>query len=179
MEEQVVEISSRFSVYGLQLVSSMNSIFRVATFLSLAFVLLESCAPLKPLEFKSVSDLKIEKLTSSPDLSLNLNLHNPNSFGCTLRDFEFNFLLSETQLASIDLKNNRLPANSDFTLPVSTVTSYDELIKFLPSGISSFNSGKEIPVTLTGKLTLKKFLFRKTFPFEFHSSINTKEIQLH
>ncbi len=68
-----------------------------------------------------------------------------------------------------------MPSQGDFTLPLTTNTSYQELIKFLPRGIASFNSGKQIPVKLTGSVTVKKFIFKRTLPFEFHDSINTKD----
>src|ERR1043165_3034319 len=126
-----------------------------------------ACAPLKPLEFRSLSDFKVQNLTSSPSLSINLNLHNPNSFGGTMKEFHLDFCLSDVPIATIQLQNIRMPSRSDFTLPLTTNASYNQLIKFLPSGISSFNSGKQIPIKLTGSVTVRKFIFRKTLPFEF------------
>jgi LEA14-like dessication related protein len=140
--------------------------------------LMTSCAPLRPIEFRSVTDFKVQHLTSSPELAVNLNLHNPNSFGGKVKEFDIDFFLGESKITSVALKDVRVPSGSDFTLPLSTTASYQQLIQFLPSGISSLKSGKDIPLRLSGKVTLKKFLFRKTLPFEFHSTVNTKDIEL-
>ena len=137
-----------------------------------------SCAPLKPIEFRSVNNLSVKNLTTAPEISADLNLFNPNHVGGTVKEFNINIFLSETQLATIQLKNVRVASNSSFTLPLSTNASYNQIIKFLPSGISSFLNGKDIPVNITGTITIKKFLFRKTYPFTFHDSINSKDIQL-
>src|SRR5258705_4269252 len=119
----------------------MKSFFRLTSFvLCLTFFLITACAPLKPLEFRSLSDLKVENLTSTPSLSINLNLHNPNSFGGTMKEFHLDFFMSDVPIATIQLQNIRMPSKSDFTLPLTTNSSYEQLIKFLPSGISSFNS---------------------------------------
>ena len=139
---------------------------------------LTSCAPLRPIEFRSISDFKVKNLTSGPEVSVNLNLYNPNSVGGKVKEFDLDFFLSETQIASLQLKNVRVGSRREFTLPLSTNASYDQIMKFLPSGLGSFLNGKDIPVNLTGKVTMTKFLFKKTFPFQFHSSINTKDIQL-
>jgi LEA14-like dessication related protein len=139
---------------------------------------LTSCAPIRPIEFRSISDFKITNLTSAPEVSVNLNLYNPNSIGGKVKEFDLEFFLSDAQIATIQLKNVRVGSRREFTLPLSTNASYDQIIKFLPSGLSSFLNGKDIPVNLTGKVTMKKFLFKKTFPFQFHDSINTKNIKL-
>jgi len=157
----------------------MKSFIRLTSYLfCLTSLFITACAPLKPLEFRSLSDFKVEKLASTPTLSLNLNLHNPNSFGGTMKEFHINFFLGDVPIATIQLQNIRMPSQSDFTLPLSANPSYDQLIKFLPSGLSSFNSGKQIPIKLTGSVTVRKFIFKKTLPFEFHDTINTKDIKL-
>src|ERR1051325_1942378 len=87
--------------------------------LILTSFLFTACAPLKPLEFRSLGDFKIEHLTSSPSLSINLNVHNPNSFGGTMKEFHLDFFLSEVPIATIQLQNIRMPSKSDFTLPLA------------------------------------------------------------
>ena len=157
----------------------MKSYIRLASYVfCLTSLFITACAPLRPLEFRSLSDFKVEHLTSSPSLSINLNLHNPNSFGGTMKEFHLDFFLSDVPIAAIQLQHVRMPSRSDFTLPLASNTSYEQIIKFLPSGISSFNSGKQIPVKLTGSVTVKKFIFKRTLPFEFHDSINTKDIKI-
>jgi LEA14-like dessication related protein len=140
---------------------------------------LNSCAPLKPLAFKSVSDLSIKNVLTSPEASVNLNLHNPNSFGGKIKDMNLQFFMGNVLLSNIQVsKVTHIPSKQDFTIPITGITSVSELVKFLPAGINSFLSGKDIPVFVTGKVTIKKFLFMKVIPFEFKDNINSKDIQL-
>src|SRR5438552_2331717 len=98
---------NQFAVFGLQLISKTAMLIRFKFYASaLAIFIFSSCAPLRPIEFNSMSDFTVESIASLPQVTLNLNLHNPNSFGCTMKEFKLNFLLSETQLASISIEKN-------------------------------------------------------------------------
>ncbi len=156
----------------------MSAISGLKPVLLFALLGVASCAPLRPIEFRSVTNFKVKNLTSSPEITVNLNLYNPNSVGGKVKEFNLDLFLSESQLASVQLKNVRVAAMSEFALPLSTLTSYSQIVKFLPSGINSFLDGKDIPLSFKGTVTLKKFLFKKTFPLEFHDTINSKDIQL-
>lgn len=144
----------------------------------LSSFLIAACAPLKPVEFRSVTDLKVENALVSPKVTANLNFFNPNSLGCTVKDFDIEFSLSETPLTTLSFQKQKLPSNSDFSLPLNTSIPYTQLVKFIPLGLSSIQNGKDIPVDLKGNITLKKFFIKKTFPFEYHDKINTKDIKI-
>ncbi|MFI5134800.1 MAG: LEA type 2 family protein [Chitinophagales bacterium] len=141
-------------------------------------LIFSACAPLKPVEFRSVSDLKIENPLVAPQVTANFNFFNPNSVGCTIKDFRLDVSLSESQLATLSLHKKKIPANSNFVLPLSSSIPYSELIKFIPLGVNSFQSGKDIPVDVKGNIKLKKFLFVKKFQLEFHDKITMKDIQI-
>jgi LEA14-like dessication related protein len=137
-----------------------------------------ACAPLKPVEFRSVTNLKVENALLAPHVTADLNFFNPNSVGATIKDFQIDVALSQTPLTTVSFQKQKLPSNSEFSLPLNTSISYTQLIKFIPLGLSSFQSGKDIPVDLKGNITIKKFLYKKTFPFEYHDKINMKDIQI-
>lgn len=146
--------------------------------LLLLFVVLQAFAPLKPVEFRSVTDLKVKDAFTSPTVTANLNFFNPNSVGCTVKRLEVDVLLSNSELTQLSFVRQRIPSGKEFILPLSASVSYSQLLKLIPVGVASFQSGKDIPVDLTGSVTLKKFLFSKTFPLQVHEELNLKDIQI-
>ena len=156
----------------------MKSICLSSYLLCLIFFLAIGCAPLKPVEFRSVTDLKVENALLSPTVTANLNFFNPNSIGAKVKEFQIDVAFSQTPLTTVSFQKQKLPANSEFSLPLNTSIPYTQLVKFIPLGLSSIQNGKDIPVDLKGNITLKKFFFKKTFPFEYHDKINTKDIQI-
>ena len=157
----------------------MNFLFRLKSCVfCLSSLLIVSCAPLKPVEFRSVSDLKVTNPVLSPQVSANVNFFNPNSVGCTIKNLSVDVSLSSIPLTTISFQNQHLPSNQEFSLPVSTSIPYSQLIKFIPLGISSLQGGKDIPLEVKGNVTVKKFLYKRTFPLEYHDVISTKDIQI-
>jgi len=157
----------------------MNSFLHLKSFaFCLMSLFIVACKPLKPLEFRSVSDFKIENALVSPQVTANLNFFNPNSVGGTIKKFQLDVSLQQAPLTTVSLTNQRMPANSNFSLPLNVSIPYSQLIKFVPLGIASLQGGKDIPVDLKGTLTVKKFLFSKKFPIEYHDKISTKDIQI-
>jgi hypothetical protein len=146
--------------------------------LLLLLVVLQACAPLKPVEFRSVTDLKVKDAFTSPTVTANLNFFNPNSVGCTVKKLEAEVLLSNSELTQLSFARQRIPSGKEFILPLSASVSYSQLLKLIPVGVASFRSGRDLPVDITGSVTLKKFVFSKTFPLEVHEKLNLKDIQI-
>lgn len=144
----------------------------------LLWALLPACAPLKPAEFRSVTNVKVQDAFTSPTVAAELNFHNPNTIGCTVKKLEVKVMLSNSELTTVSFPSQRIPANDPFTLPLKASVSYSQLMKMIPVTIAGLQGGKNIPVDLTGSITLKKFLFSKTFPLEVHEQISLKDIQL-
>lgn len=135
-----------------------------------------SCAPLRPLEFQSVKELKVENALLAPKVSASLHFFNPNSVGCTVKKFDLDVFINAGRVTSVAVGRQRLPANSEFSVPLSATVPYSELLKLLAPGLSSFQEGKKIPLELKGSVTLKKFLFSKTYPVHYTEQINLKEL---
>jgi LEA14-like dessication related protein len=140
--------------------------------------LLPACAPLKPVEFRSVTELKVKDAFTSPAIAANVNFFNPNAFGCTVKKLEADVSLSNTGLTQISFVKQRIPSKEEFSLPLNASVSYSQLLKLIPAAVAGVQSGKDIPVDLTGSVTVKKFLFSKTFPLQVHEKLNLKDLQL-
>lgn len=137
-----------------------------------------SCAPLKPLEYRSLENFSVSKISATPELTFDLRLYNPNKVGAKLKNFNIDFMLSDMKLTTIHINDAaRALPRSDFVIPIHITASVTQLAQFLPFGINSYNSGSTIPVKLDGTVTLKKFLFHKTFPFHFEESLDTKKFK--
>jgi LEA14-like dessication related protein len=145
-------------------------------FLAVIAAVFSSCSSLKPLEFRSVENFRVSQITSNPQLSFDLKLYNPNTVGAKLKNLNIGFLISEIQLTDLHLDDViHAGARSEFSVPINISASIAQLSQFLPTGIDLFNSGKSIPVKMDGNVTVKKFIFRRTFPFHFEQMIDTKQ----
>ncbi|HUM46844.1 MAG TPA: LEA type 2 family protein [Chitinophagales bacterium] len=148
-------------------------------FLLLSLFVFASCSSLKPLEYRSLNNFNVSSLTSTPQLTFDLTLYNPNTVGAKLKDFNVELELNGVKLATAALADvSHAGAQSTFTIPMSINTSIEQLAQFLPAGINLFSSGSTIPVHLNGSVTVKKFIFRKTFPFDVQEALDTKKIRL-
>jgi len=138
-----------------------------------------SCSSLKPIEFRSVENFSVSAVSSTPEIGFDMKFYNPNPVGAKLKDFNVSFGLNDVEIADVHLTEvSHANAKSEFSIPVSVNTSITKLAQFLPSGIQLFTEGKTIPFSLNGTVTVKKFIFHKTFPFNVKEAINTKQIKL-
>ena len=138
-----------------------------------------SCAPIRPVEYRSVSDFKVRAFTALPEFSVNVNMYNPNTVGCKLKDFSLRFDVANTELAFIQLDElSRVPSRDNFTLPIEGFTTLTALTQLVPVGVNNLFTRQDIPVKLTGQMTVKKFIFKKTFPFYYEDVISTSEISM-
>ena len=140
---------------------------------------LSSCSSLKPLEYRSINNIYISGISGKAQLAFDLNLYNPNTVGAKLKDFNVEVELDGVKLATAQLLDvTHAGAQSEFTIPVSLNSSLEDFLRFLPSGISILSSGSDIPIHLNGSLTVKKFLFKKTFPFDVKETLDSGKIRL-
>lgn len=140
---------------------------------------LASCSSLKPLEYRSLNNFSVAGFTTKPEVTFDLSFYNPNPIGAKLKDFNVAVELNGIRLTELGLvKASHAEAQSLFTVPVKVSTSLEQLSAFIPSGIEMFSSGSSIPLHLSGSVTVKKFIFHKSFPFDVQETLDTKKIKL-
>lgn len=138
-----------------------------------------SCSSLKPLEYRSLNNFSIADVSSAPQLTFDLSLYNPNTLGAKLKDFKVEVEINGIKLAQGQLADvSHAGALSEFTVPLRITTSVEQLSQFLPAGINLFTAGAGIPVHLNGNVTVKKFIFHRTLPFDVQETLDLKKIKL-
>lgn len=141
-------------------------------------VMMSSCA-FQTVEFKGTNNFSVSKISSTPEMKLNIKMYNPNGVGAKLRSMNMEVKVNNVLLGSVQLDSlTKVGARQNFDLPLTFNTSISSLASMIPVGISSLLKGKEIPLEFTGAVTVQKFIFKKKFAFDYKSSYNTKDISL-
>lgn len=125
-----------------------------------------SCVTWKPVEVKSVDNFVLKDIIAKPNIQFDVIVHNPNNFGLTLKEFQSTAFLGDRQLTDIYVeKKIYIDANSDVSIPLQTQPSIESITTMFMSGSTS----KDIRVE--GYIVVKKFLFKKKFPFTVKTKI--------
>ena len=120
-----------------------------------------SCFTIEPVTVKSVDDFKIKTLAPQPSVSFNVVINNPNPVGVTLKEYKSEAFLGDKKIADIFVvKNSHLAANSDSKIPIETTPSLNEIAAMMLAGAAPKM------VRVKGYVTVGKFIFKKTFPFD-------------
>lgn len=140
-------------------------------------IALSSCAT-QEVAYKNIDNFTVSNVFDTPQVTMDMHLHNPNPIGGTLRNMELTVMLNNKPLGSVQIDDKvRIKRQSDFTVPVTFTTSIGQMGGILSSGISAYFGNDSMPVGLTGSITVQKFLiFRKTFAFDYSDGIKPKEI---
>jgi hypothetical protein len=141
---------------------------KIFTFSVLLFALsisITSCITIQPVEVKNVDNFQLKDAFTKPSVQFDVNIHNPNNFGLTLKEFKSTAFVGDKMITDIFIdKKVRIGAGSDISIPFQTSPSLNEISGILLSG----NASKDVKIE--GFLVVKKFIFRKKFPF----TVNTK-----
>lgn len=143
------------------------------------FVLLAGgCASTKSFEYKGVNNFAIADVFDEPKVAMDLNLHNPNPFGVTIRNFDLGIDVSGKPLGIMSIEDKvRIKRRSDFVMPVQFSTDIGSLGGILASGLTAFAGDDAMPVGLHGTITLQKFIFfRRTYAFDYQDDLRAKDI---
>ena len=141
--------------------------------------IMTSCTVSESLQLKGYDNFKVSNIMSDPKINADITLHNPNKIGATIREMEIALSVDNKEIGIIGFSDKvRIKKRSDFVLPIEFNTSLNQLGGVLSFGLTSFISDKEIPVGLTGSITVQKFIFfRKTFEFNYVDELDVKKIK--
>lgn len=139
-------------------------------------VFISSCS-IEPATFKSITNPSLENISSAPTFKMNVNLFNPNHFGIKLKSYDLNVSVDSVQVATLSQKSAmRIPPDTDFSIPVKIDIPLTSLIKMIPRGTDFFMNDAAIPFHLNGTITLRKFIFSKTYPVHLIQNVSKKDI---
>lgn len=145
--------------------------------LPFAIAFLSSCA-IQPVTLKKIDQFTTTKSGTGPAVSFNLVFHNPNAFAITISKVESKGTLNNLDIFDISIPANlRTTATNDFSIPVSASLKQFNLDQLLGTGLHLLFTNESVPINIKGKVKLKKFIFSKTYEFEFMEEIKKSELK--
>ncbi len=138
-----------------------------------------SCAPIKPIEYKSIDNFTISRVGLSPEFKADVHLFNPNKIGAKIKSMTLDVYVNDTKLSSVCMDSKTcIRAVGDFTVPVLAQPSLTDVLRMLPKGISTLFGSKDMPVTIKGEVVIKKFIFSKHYRFEVTEKLTKDKIKM-
>lgn len=125
-----------------------------------------SCLTIQPVEVRNVDNFELKDVLTKPSVQFDVTVHNPNNFGLTLKEFKSTAFLGDKMVTDIFIeKKIYMGAESDISIPLQTSPSLKDISEMVFSG----NASKDLKVE--GFIVVKKFIFRKKFPFTVRTKL--------
>lgn len=139
---------------------------------------LTSCFTIKPLEYNKAENIITSVTGTDFNMAFDLSMHNPNNWSVKLTEVETEVTIDNILLGKANLAEHvRLKRNSDFKLPMKAISSTNDLSKFAALGLNLLLGNQQATATVKGTMTLKKFIFRKKYQFEYKEKIDSRILQ--
>lgn len=118
-----------------------------------------ACAPPQALQYHQVKHFRITHLDlSQPEVGLDIQFYNPNSFNMELKDADIDVFVNNTYLGKARmLQHAAVPALDTFLLPVGLSADLKQL---LPNALQLL-SNQEVEVRISGFVSAGRGLFVK------------------
>lgn len=143
------------------------------TVLAVTLLLLSSCITMKPVQFLRTENFSVSSNNNSPVVSFGLVFYNPNSFGCTVAGIESEGSMDKKLIFNAGFSTKvKASRKKEFTFPVSAVLARMDLKQLLGTGINLLLNDEIIPMQVKGKVRIRKFIFSKTYDFEYTQRID-------
>ncbi|MCS6991477.1 MAG: LEA type 2 family protein [Chitinophagales bacterium] len=149
----------------------------VLMWLGLFHMALASCASLKPLEPKSLSEVTLRN-GARPRVEAEFRLYNPNRMGATLLPSTLDFRLEGVRLASLQLEQTRMKARADVVVPFSAEITYGDLVAAVPAVAISLLADRRLNLEIEGTVRVRKFLFTRQYPIALRQDVRLRDLRL-
>ncbi len=139
---------------------------------------LTSCKISDELQYKGFDNFKIAGDMKNPSVGVDVTLYNPNPIGVKIKEMNLSVDVNNSKIGTIGIADPvKLKSRQNFTLPVLMETSLDQLQTLTKPGLESLLFEKPLAVEISGTITLRKFIFKKTYDFNYTDQLNVKDIQ--
>jgi hypothetical protein len=143
------------------------------TIILIAGSFFSSCMTIRPVEFVRTENFSVSSNNNSPVINFGIVFHNPNSFGCTITDVESEGMLNDRLLFNAGAGTKvHAGAGSDFTFPVIAKAAKMDFTQLLGTGLNLLLNDEVIPMKVKGSLKIRKFIFSKTYHFDYTQRID-------
>lgn len=151
---------------------------KIAGFLFFISVL-TSCKISDELEYKGFNNFKFTGDVNNPSLGVDVTLYNPNPIGIKLKEMDLTVHINNSEIGNIGIEDPvKLKSRQNFTLPIMMETSLEKLKPLTQPGLQSLLFDKPLAVEITGNITLRKFIFKKTYDFNYKDEIDVSDIKM-
>ena len=134
---------------------------------------LMACAPKEQVVFKKVLNIRVDAISNAPVLKADLVLFNPNKKGAKLKKIDIDIFINDKKGGSVDqVLNQKVPGNSEFTVPVEVKINMKEL-GLLDTLINIFG-GKKYTLHMVGKIRVSINGFAVSVPVDETQEIRIK-----
>lgn len=153
------------------MIQTSRNFFSVVLLLTL-FVC-SSCLTIRPVEYKEISNLHVNSSLSSPEVSFDLIISNPNNWGVRLSSFQSDVMLDNKNVGKVLLPPGmKIKRKSNVSIPVNIKLTTAELLSFLPGGLSLLSGEKkDLDAGVSGNMKISKFIFSRKYSFKYTEKI--------
>lgn len=139
----------------------------------LILLLLGGCVPKEDVEFRKVSNVRLEAVSKAPMLKADMVFYNPNKTRGKLKHIELDIFVNDKKVGTVNQTLNQLiEGRSEFTVPIEVRVALKEL-GLLDTIINLFG-GKKYLVRMVGKVRLKVHGIGITVPVDHKEDIKLK-----
>jgi hypothetical protein len=140
---------------------------------ALAISVLTSCFTIKPVEFRKTENFSVSRNNKSPLVTFGIVFYNPNGFGCTISDIESEGSLQGRLIFNAGIATKvKAKRKSEVSLPVTANIANMDPSQLLGTGLNLLLNDEAIPMQVKGSVKVRKFLFTKTYHFDYTQSID-------
>jgi len=137
-----------------------------------------SCSISEELQYKGYNNFKVSATGNKPEINVDVKLYNPNPIGAKLKNFDIELVVEDQRIGSACLDEPvKMKAREEFILPIIMQTSLDQLAGLTKPGLESLLFNKPLAVEITGNVTVRKFIFKKSFDFNYTDSLNVSDLR--
>ncbi|HMP91894.1 MAG TPA: LEA type 2 family protein [Phnomibacter sp.] len=133
-----------------------------------------SCASPKSLEYRGLSQVRVEPVTlSTANVHFTLTVYNPNPYPLSIKSWQASLLLNEKEVG-------QLQSDSALTLPALQEYSYSTKVPVqigavLGQGLSLLGSG-QIPYAIKGSARAGRKSIKATIPFSYDGQLKIADL---
>jgi len=138
-----------------------------------ALFFFSSCFTIKPVEFRRTENFSVASNNNSPMVTFGIVFYNPNGFGCTISNIESEGSINSRLVFNAGIASKiKAKRKSEVAFPVTANLAKMDLGQLLGTGLNLLLNDEAIPMKVKGSVRVRKFIFSKTYHFDYTQSID-------
>ncbi len=148
-------------------------------FITISLFILSSCTAPQELQYKGFDNFTVTGSQADPQIKVDISLYNPNPVRTKLKKMEATISVNENEVGTAGIeKSVKLKSNEVIVLPIIVETSLDQLKALTKPGLESLLYDKPLALQISGNITIRKFIFKKSFDFIYMDEIKVGDLKL-